>query len=218
MRGMLVGRLARRIIDLYPRTWRARYAAEALDLLQARAPTLGDAVNLALHLVYTHLHPDLMVTSEASLGERLALLMRVLRSSEIAIFWAFVTAMIAWLQFGGLVDGGPYMPLTGTAGTWPLVGMKPVNGISAALAMQSAAVDLAMLAVLAGGIPLAVAAWRRAPSLRWYFLVPVAAVIGALAPGIVALFIWPHRAAFNLTFESPLTVAYSVWFVGLAVV
>jgi hypothetical protein len=218
MSDIVAVRVARRLVRLYPRAWRTRYAAEVLDLLEARPPTWGDAGNLVLHGLYTHLHPDLTLTGGESPVERLAVLMRALRSSEIAIFWAFAAAMIAWLQFGGLVDGGPYMPLTDSAGGWPFFGMSPANGISAALAVQSAAVDLAFLAVLAGGVPLAVAAWRRVPSLRRYFLVPVAAFIGAVLPVPIAVLLRGPVATINLTFTTPITDAYFVWFVGLAAV
>lgn len=221
MNGRVLVRLAQCLVQFYPAAWRARYAAEVLDLLQARTPTWSDAGNLTIHVLYTHLHPDLMLSddaSQASLRERLVVLMRALRSSEVAIFWAFVAAMIAWLQFGGLVDGGPYMPLIDSAGAWPSVGINPANGISAAMAVQSAAVDLAFLAVLAGGVPLAVAAWRRAPSLRRYFLVPVAAVFGAVLPVPIAILLRAPSATINLTFTSLTTDAYFLWFVGLAVV
>lgn len=217
MRGTLAGTLARYSLRLYPRAWRARYAAEALDLLELRAPTWSDVVNLAYHALYTRLHPDLLAAGEEAGAEGLAELKRALRSSEIAIFWAFVAAMIAWLQFGGLVDGGPYMPLVGSAGTWPFFGIRPANGISAALAAQSAAVDLAFAATLAGGMPLALAAWRRSPAVRRYFAVPLVAVVGAIVPVPVAALIRGPVATINLTFATPITVAYCAWFVGLAV-
>lgn len=218
MSEMLPARLARRLVQLYPCDWRTHYAAEVLDLLQARVPTWSDVGNLALHLLYTHLHPDLTLTGAETLAERLATLMRALRSSEIAIFGAFVAAVIAWLQFGGLVDGGPYMPLTDSAGVWPFFGVSPANGVSAALAVQSAAVDLAFLAMLAGGVPLVVAAWRRTPARRWYFLVPLAALIGAVLPVPIAFALRGPVATINLTFTTPITDAYFVWFVGLAAV
>jgi hypothetical protein len=61
-----VRRLGRSLIRLYPPTWRARYAAEALDLLDVRAPTWGDLGNLAYHVLYTWLHPDLLAAKEGS--------------------------------------------------------------------------------------------------------------------------------------------------------
>jgi hypothetical protein len=219
-RGVLV-RLAQHLIWWYPRAWRARYADEMLDLLRTRPITWGDLVNLAIHGLYTRLHPDLILSgedSDASVRERLAVLMRALRSSEVAIFGAFVAAMIAWLQFGGLVDGGPYMSLTDSAGVWPSIDTSPANGISAAMAVQSAAVDLAFLAVFAGGLPLVVVAWRRSPALRRYFLVPMAALFGAVLPGPIAILLRMPPASINLTFTTITTDAYFLWFVGLAVV
>jgi hypothetical protein len=219
MSGTPTGRLARYIVRLYPRAWRTRYAAEALDLLELRAPTWSDLGNLAYHVLYTWLHPDLLADGEGVAARGLAGLIRALWSREIAIFWAVVAAMVAWLQFGGLVDGGPYLPLVGSAGTWPFFGIRPANGISAALAAQSAAVDLACAATLAGGVPLMVAAWRRSPSVRRYVVVLLVTVVGAVAPvPVLAALIRGPAERINLTFATPITDAYCAWFVGLAVV
>ncbi len=210
-------RLAEGLVRLYPRQWRAQYAPELLDLLAERPPTWGDVVDLARHLLYTHLHPDLTLTGDEPLIERLAMLMRALRSSEIAIFCAFVVSMIVWLQFGGLVDGGPYAPLVGAGASWPLVQfVEPGNALSITLAALSAAVDLAFVAVLAGGAPLAVAAWRRAPQVRRLFLVPVAAFIGAVLPLPIAYLLVGPVATINLTLETSVTMAYLCWFAALA--
>ena len=216
MRQPWASRLARGLVRCYPAAWRDHYAAEMVAVLGARPLTWGDLCNLSFHLLYTHLHPDLALTGAESPIGRLALLMRTLRSSEIIIFGAFVAAIIAWLQFGGLVDGGPYMPLTQSANAWPLVGASPANGISAALAVQSAAVDLAFLAVLIGGVPLALVAWRRSPGVRRLFLVPLAAFVLAVLPGPIALLLRGPVATINLTFTTPITDAYFVWFALLA--
>ena len=216
MKAKVALALARHLVRLYPSQWRTYYAEEALDLLAVRPPTLADVGNLLLHALSTHLLPSLNVVGAATLQERLVILMRTLRSSEIVVFYAFVVAVVAWLQFGGLVDGGPYAPLLNTAGAWPGIGFSPANGLSVALAFQSGAVDLAFLAVLAGGLPLAITAWRRAPHLRRYFLVPVASFVGALLPGLLAILFARHQAVINLGFETLVTDAYLVWFLGLA--
>lgn len=209
-------RLARLIVRLYPAAWRGRYAGEALDLLEARPPTWGDVGDLVFHMLYTHLRPELTLTGEESLRERLAILMRALRSSEVAVFCAFVTAIVAWLQFGGLIDGGPYAPLVDGGDSWPTIGITPGNALGTVMAVQSATVDLAFLGVLVGGLPLAVMAWRRAPHLRRYFLVPIAGVVGASLPVPIALLVVGPAATINLTFTTPITIAYFIWFVGLA--
>jgi hypothetical protein len=61
--------LARYIVQLYPRSWRARYASEALDLLEQRAPTLADLADLAYHVLYTWRHPDLMADGRGSVAQ-----------------------------------------------------------------------------------------------------------------------------------------------------
>jgi hypothetical protein len=211
-RARLVGRLIR----LYPRQWRARYADELVDLLAARPPTWADIADLARNLLYTHLHPDLTLAGDEPLMERLAVLMRALRSSEIAIFCAFVVSIIAWLQFGGLVDGGPYESLVGAGASWPLIQFDPGNALSITMAALSAAADLALVAVLAGGAPLAITAWQRAPHARRLFLVPVAAFIGAALPVPIAYLLVGPVATINLTFATPITIAYLCWFATLA--
>lgn len=70
MRLAASARLARAIVRCYPRAWRARYAAEALDLLGERAPTWGDLGNLAFHVLYTWLHPGLLGEGGASAVRR----------------------------------------------------------------------------------------------------------------------------------------------------
>jgi hypothetical protein len=66
------GYLARSIVRLYPRAWRARYEAEALDLLALRTPTWGDLGNLAYHALYTRLHPDLLAAIRGASGTAMA--------------------------------------------------------------------------------------------------------------------------------------------------
>ncbi len=206
-----LARLARRLVLLYPSAWRARYADEMLDLLAARAPTWGDLGDLAFHLAYTHLQPDLALSGVFSIQERLAMLMRALRSSEIAVFCAFVASIVAWLQFGGLVDGGPYQTLMSASAPWPLVTFDRHNPLILTMDIVSTGVNLAFLAVFVGGLPLALAAWRRAPRVRRLFLVPMAAFLGALLPVPIALLIRGPVATINLTFTT-----YCVWFVALA--
>lgn len=153
--------LARSLLRCYPRVWRARFAEEARDLLAERPPTWGDVGDLAGVALYTHLHPTVMFTGNESLHERLAVLMRALRSSEFAIFWAFVIAMIAWLQFGGLVDGGPYMTVYNASASWPLLTLDWRNPFNLTMDIVTAGVDLASLGALVGGLPLAIGAWRQ---------------------------------------------------------
>ena len=214
MSSALARRLAPYIVRLYPRAWRVRYAAEALDLLKLRTPTWGDLGNLAYHVLYTRLHPDLLAGDEsvAAAGQP-----RVLLSDELTLLWAIVAAMIAWLQFSGMIEGGPYRSFIGSAGTWPFLGMSRVNGISVALAAQSAAVVLVLAALLVGGVLLVVAAWRRSSGGRGQYVVPLAALLGAVAPlPLVTLNHGPAATNYQ-AFATLITDAYCVWFVGLAI-
>lgn len=64
--------LARYIIRLYPRVWRARYEVEVLDLLALRTPTWGDLANLSYHALYTRLHPELLAAIRGARGRVMA--------------------------------------------------------------------------------------------------------------------------------------------------
>jgi hypothetical protein len=210
--------LAQVLVRLYPERWRRRYADELLDLLVRRPPTLRDIADLAGHLLYTHLHPDLALTGDEPYSERLDSLMRTLRSSEIIIFCSFVLIVIADFQFGGLVDGGPYASLVGAGLSWPIIQFEPGNALSLTMAVQSAGLDLAFLAVLVGGLPLAIAAWRRSPHIRRLFLLPLAGFFLAILPLPIAFLLRGPVATINLTFETPITITYLCWFVVLAAV
>ena len=81
MRATTPAHLAPFIIHLYPHPWRARYGAEALDLLALRPATWGDVWNLACHLVYHWLHPDAIAEGERpASGARLALFATIWRA------------------------------------------------------------------------------------------------------------------------------------------
>jgi len=200
--------VARRLIRLYPRWWRWRYTDEMADLLLTRPPTWRDVFDLAVNVLYTDLHPDLALTGNESAYERLVTLMRALRSSEVVVFCAFTLSIIAWLQFGGLVDGGPYQIQLGVTQPWPLLALDSHNALSMAMDGVSAGVDLAMLAALIGGVPLVVAAWRRAPRRRWLFFVPFGVAVALFIPIPIAAWIVGPVAVFNLTFTTPVTIAY----------
>jgi hypothetical protein len=207
-------RLAPIIIRCYPRAWRARYAAEACHLMELRAPTWGDLGDLVVHVLYTWLHPDLLEDGEGDSADETAGPAPALRSSEIAIFWAVVTTMLAWVQFGSLVNGDRGLTLVGLVGAWPFSGLRPAAGV--ALAIQSAAVELACVATLMGGMPLLVVAWRRSPSVRRYFIVPLIALIGAVAPVFIVGLI-PSAVMVNPTRATSITTLYFAWCVGLVV-
>jgi hypothetical protein len=220
MSTTMTRRLAPIIIRCYPRAWRARYAAEALHLLELRAPTWADLGDMAFHVLYTWLHPDLFEGGEGDGagggGEERTGLAATLRSSEIAIFWAVVTTMLAWAQLGRLANGDDALPLAGMVGAWPLFGTRPATSVGEALAVQSAAVDLVCVATLMGGVPLLMVAWRRSPSVRRYFVVPVAALIAAVAPLCVVAMI--HGAGvIDAPVATPRTALYFAWCVGLVV-
>jgi hypothetical protein len=49
-----------RLVDLYPRAWRARYGDELEDLAAARPPGLGGSIDLVRGALDAHRHPELV--------------------------------------------------------------------------------------------------------------------------------------------------------------
>jgi hypothetical protein len=108
--------------------------------------------------------------------------------------------------------------MVGAGMSWPVIQIEPGNGLSLTMALQSTGLDLAFLAVLAGGLPLMVAVWRRSPGVRKYFLVPLVSFVLAILPVPIAFLLRGPVATINLTFATPITIAYLCWFVVLAAV
>jgi hypothetical protein len=55
-----------RLVDLYPRAWRARYGDELEDLVAARPPGLGGSIDLLRGVLDAHRHPELVDPTAAS--------------------------------------------------------------------------------------------------------------------------------------------------------
>ncbi len=209
------------LLRLYPRDWRARYGDEFRALLEARPLTLTDALDVALNALDAHLNPAL-AGSSTSLSERMLKMMQRLRSAEITIFAAWIAFVVAGLHFYGLMDDSMYVASTSSRVPGLGVFFEPNMGNPRVLAWNALAAGsgIALLAILAGGLPLAYAAWRRSPQVRRLFLVPVAAFVAiALPPGIAIAFNraggshGPIGIATNLT----LSLSYSLLFIVAAV-
>ncbi|HLY31114.1 MAG TPA: hypothetical protein VKQ36_08790 [Ktedonobacterales bacterium] len=157
--------LARRLLRLYPRVWRDRYGDELDALLDEYPVTLWTLLDLLLGVFDARLHINLLPGRLTSMTHRI-------RTSEIAIFVAFVLFCVAWFPLHFVSD---------TPSLWQSATQAhPELGV--ALTTLNLAGMLALLAVLVGGIPLLLAAFGRAVAdRRWDVLLLLA------IPALVAL-------------------------------
>jgi hypothetical protein len=173
--------ITRAALWLYPLAWRERYAAEVLSVLEQHRVTPWTVFDVLLGAVDAHLRRDLLPGRLSSMAHRI-------RTSEIAIFVAFVLFCIAWLPLRFVRDPLP---------DWEdAVRVHPE--LSAALAALDIAGLVAFLALLAGGLPILASALLGAlRARRWSVLlllaVPVV-VFGALVSyGLLAQPYWTQR-------------------------
>jgi hypothetical protein len=153
------------LLRLYPLSWRDRYGEEFAAVLEACPLRLTTIVDILLGALDAHINP------QDTTGRIMQMINRP-RRSAIVVFWAYIAFVLAGLNYfksteddlKRLMDGRP--------------------DVAAAFFAIEAGAGLALLAVLAGGVPLALAALRRAwEQRRWD--IPL-----LLAVPPVALAIW----------------------------
>jgi hypothetical protein len=132
------------LVRLYPAAWRARYGDEMLAVLEQHRTTPRTWLNLGLGALDAHLHHDLLI------GKVVPLLQR-LRSGAIATFCAIVIFAVAAGLLGRTAD--PQAPFDAVARAHPEIGV--------AFSIIQYAFDVAVLALLAGGIPILISAFQR---------------------------------------------------------
>lgn len=162
-RGTMI-RWARGLLRLYPRAWRERYAAEVCLVLAQHRVTLWTLADVLLGALDARLHPDLLP------GRLIAMTQRM-RSSEVAIFCAFVLFAVPWLIVQHSKDPLP---------DWERATALHPELLSAYIAVQITGV-VALLAMLAGGIPIVLGVMIHAlRARRWrivaLLLVPLVAL------------------------------------------
>jgi MFS family permease len=133
------------LVRLYPSAWRGRYGEEFEALLAECLHSPLDVVDiffgaLDAHLGFTH-----------ETNWRYLNMVNKLRTTILIVFAAYIGFVIGGLSLYGLVDDSPAAKL-----------MKTDTALSAAWTTIEAASVIALLAVVAGGLPLAVTVIRRA--------------------------------------------------------
>jgi hypothetical protein len=187
-------RLAALVLRLYPAAWRERYGDEMLAVLEQHRATPRTWLNLGMGALDAHLHHDLLT------GKVVPMLQR-LRSGAIATFCAIVIFGVAIAFLGRTTD--PQPPFDAVAHAHPEIGL--------AFSIIQYAADAAALALLVGGIPILISAFRRTVlrnhrnlfglfAMRWRdvlscYLAGVALVVGFIIYQVLSGFIG-HQVAF----------------------
>ncbi len=163
------------LVRLYPKGWRERYGDEFEALLEECLHSPLDALDVALGALDAHLgnfnEPNWRIWN----------MVNKLRTTLLIVFTAYIAFVIAGISLVGLVDDSPAGEL-----------MKAGNiGLHLSWTTIAAASAVALLAVVAGGMPLAITLIRQAftTSRRTLklLLVPVYAFVIFMLYGIFAV-------------------------------
>lgn len=200
-------RWVRRLLRLYPRAWRERYADEVAAVLAEHHVTYWTALDILLGAFDAHLHGDLLPRRLTSMAHRI-------RSSEIATFYAFVLFCIGWLLLRLVRDPLPVWEAA--------VAVHPE--LVVALTILDLTVVVATLAILVGGLPILVSACVQSiAARRWgllaLFAVPLLAAAALVVVGLADIpapgYPQPGTPAAPLT---PLGMALQLGLVSLPLV
>ena len=150
------------LMRLYPRPWRDRYAEEFEAMLEQSIHSPLDVVDVILGALDAHLQ---LFTGE-NVNWRIMNMLNKLRTTVLIVFAAFIGFIIAGMALVGIVDGSPMVPL-----------MKTDPAPALAMSVIRIGAVVALLAIVVGGLPLAITVIRRALSSDrrnlWLLLVPV---------------------------------------------
>jgi hypothetical protein len=128
------------LTSLYPRAWRERYAVEFDMLLEQCLHSPLDVVDVFLGALDAHLQ----LLSGENLSWRLMNMQNKLRTTLLMVFAAFIGFIVAGFSLVGMADDSPMIPL-----------MKTNPALAAAWTTIQIGSAVALLAVVVGGIPLA---------------------------------------------------------------
>jgi hypothetical protein len=132
---------------LYPRDWRERYAVEFEALLEQCLHSPLDILDVFLGAVDAHLQ----LLNGDNVNWRLMNMLNKLRTTILIVFAAYIGFVIAGFGLVGLADDSPMISL-----------MKTKPALAAAWTTIQAGSVVALLAVVIGGLPLALTVIRRA--------------------------------------------------------
>jgi hypothetical protein len=149
MRAAITDRVRPWLTRLYPRAWRDRYAVEFEALLEECLHSPLDIVNVFLGAVDAHLQ----LLNGENVNWRFMNMLNKLRTTLLIVFAAYIGFIVAGFSLVGLADDSPMISL-----------MKTKPALAAAWTTIQAGAVVALLAVVTGGLPLALTVIRRALS------------------------------------------------------
>ena len=155
------------LISLYPRAWRERYAEEFEDLLEQCLHTPLDVVDIFLGALDAHLQ----LQSGENVNWRLLNMLNKLRTTILTVFAACIAFIVAGMTLVGLVDDSPMIPL-----------MRANFAPTLAMTIIRLGAAVALLAIVVGGLPLAITVIRRALTINRQNL-------GLLLVPVISLFV-----------------------------
>jgi hypothetical protein len=157
------------LVRFYPAGWRERYEDEFVAMLEDTHPSLTDYADIVLGAL------DARLFLHDATGRTLTMLTR-LRAANVAVFCSWIAFVLAGLSLNGQLDDSPYVPL-----------MRERADLQALWLILQAGAVISLLAVLAGGLPIALAVWRNSPAQRRWFLVPALCFVLVLIPPAIAI-------------------------------
>jgi hypothetical protein len=135
------------LIRLYPSQWRERNSVEFEAMLEQGLNSPLDVIDMMLGAFDAHLQ----LLNGENLSWRLINMLNKLRTNIMIVFAAYIGFIIAGMALVGMLDDSPMIPYMQT-------------DIASTLAMDiiRASAVVALLAIVVGGLPLAVTMIRRA--------------------------------------------------------
>jgi hypothetical protein len=166
----MIQRLRPWLTRLYPRSWRIRYEEEFTALLEQCLRSPLDVLDILLGALDAHM----LLLSGENFTWRVMNMLNKIRTAILIVFAAYIGFIIAGFGLVGMADDSPMIALT-----------KTNAALAAAWTAIQAGAAVALLAVVIGGLPLAVFVLRRAFSHLHQglglLLVPVAAFLALVA-------------------------------------
>lgn len=196
-------RWAQRLLRLYPRAWRERYGDEVAAVLTQHRVSLWTVLDVLLGACDAHLHRDLLPGRLVSMAHRI-------RSSEVVVFCAFVVFCLAW---------GPMQQMRDPLPLWEST-VHAHPEIRTALDVVNVAGLVALLAILAGGVPILYSSLRSAAGARHWgvlllYLVPFLLLALLIVYALLVSSTWTQRVAPGSQDVTPLAAALQLGFVAL---
>jgi hypothetical protein len=191
------------LVRLYPPSWRERYEDEFVAMLEDARPSVTDYADILLGAL------DARLFLRDATGGTLSMLTRY-RAANIAVFCSWILFVLAGLALNGMLDDSAYVPL-----------MRERADLHAAWLVLQAGALISLLAVLGGGLPIALAVWRASPAQRRWFLVPALCFLLVAAPVAVAVILTLSGILQPVTTPPPwghaAVIGYQILFVLCAV-